>query len=131
MMNRYFLTDEQWSIIYPLLQQHLRGYVGNPESCRVFLNAVLWLLRSGSQWRSLPREYGQWNSVFKRYDRWAKVGVWDTLFKEVQRNADYQEGSIDSTVVRAHACAAGAKKAGVRQKHSDVPSAALAVKSLS
>ena len=114
-MSRYCLTEDQWDVIYPLLQAHPRVYVGNPVSCRLFLNAVLWILRSGSQWRSLPSEYGHWNSVFKRYDRWAKVGVWETLFKEVSVEADYQDGAIDSTVVRAHACAAGAKKV-VRNK---------------
>lgn len=116
-MNRYGLTDEQWTVIYPLLQQHPRVYVGNVVKCRLFLHAVLWMLRSGSQWRSLPPEYGHWNSVFKRYDRWAKVGVWETLFQEVQVDADFQDGAIDSTIVRAHACAAGAKKVVKQPKH--------------
>ena len=83
MTNRYVLTDKQWLILYDLLLQHPRVYVGNPERCRLFVHAVLWILRSGSQWRSLPREYGHWNSVFKRYNRWAAMGVWDTLFQAI------------------------------------------------
>ena len=129
-MNRYYLTDEQWSFIHSFLKTHPRVYVGNPERCRVFINGVLWILRSGSQWRSLPAEYGHWNSVFKRYDRWSRVGVWEELLSVLGAEADLQEGFIDSTVVRAHACAAGAKKVMPRQKLWVVQSAASAVKSM-
>ncbi|WP_026220901.1 IS5 family transposase [Thiofilum flexile] len=115
-MSRYVLTDEQWEVLHQVLQDHPRVYVGRPDHCRLFLNAVLWILRSGSQWRSLPPEYGHWNSVFKRYNRWAALGVWEALFQAVQVEPDLQEGCIDSTVVRAHACAAGAKKVVPRPK---------------
>lgn len=104
------MTDEQWSFIEAVLHAHPRVYVGDPSTCRQFVEAVLWILRSGSQWRSLPTQYGQWNSVFKRYSRWVEAGVWDALFAAAQVDADLQEGFIDSTIVRAHACAAGAKK---------------------
>ncbi len=74
-MHRYYLTDDQWEWGHQLLLSHPRVYVGHPERCRQFINAVLWMLRSGSQWRSLPTSYGHWNSIFKRYDRWTDVGV--------------------------------------------------------
>ncbi len=76
-MNRYYLTDDQWEWVHQFLLSHPRVYVGNPERCRQFINAVLWMLRSGSQWGGLPTSYGNWNSIFKHYDRWADVGVWD------------------------------------------------------
>lgn len=129
-MNRYYLTDEQWHLVHDFLQSHPRVYVGKPEHCRRFVNGVLWILRSGSQWRSLPVDYGHWNSVFKRYDRWVAANVWDDLFAAVSLEADLQEGFIDSTIVRAHACAAGAKKVMRPVKHSDVQKVDLVVKSM-
>ena len=109
-MNHYYLTDAQWDLIHTFLRSHPRVYVGVPDRCRRFINGVLWVLRSGSQWRSLPPDYGRWNSLFKRYDRWVLAGVWDDLFNAVSVGAGLQEGFIDSTIVRAHACASGAKK---------------------
>ncbi len=128
-MNRYHLTDSQWEVIHPFLQSHPNVYVGDETGCRLFVNGVLWILRSGSQWRSLPAEYGRWNSVFKRYDRWNTAGVWESLLTLVSEDADLQEGFIDSTIVRAHACGAGAKKVMSRPKHSDDLKADLVVKS--
>jgi transposase len=130
MMNRYYLTDDQWLFIHEFLRVHPRVYVGQPDHCRQFINSVLWMLRSGSQWRSLPPDYGHWNTVFKRYDRWVSVGVWDDLLTAVSTDADLQEGFIDSTIVRAHACAAGAKKVMPKQKHSGDQKVDLAVKSM-
>jgi transposase len=127
-MSRYYLTDDQWSLLHEFLRAHPRVYVGHPDRCRHFLNGVLWILRSGSQWRSLPPEYGQWNSVFKRYDRWVTAGIWDEMFAAVRVDADLQEGFIDSTIVRAHACAAGAKKVMPRLKPLVAPKVDLAVK---
>lgn len=129
-MNRYSLTDDQWDVVHAFLRNHPNVYVGAPEQCRLFINAILWMLRSGSQWRSLPTEYGHWNSVFKRYDRWVQIGVWDELFTLVTADADLQEGHIDSTIVRAHACAAGAKKVMPPAKHLGDPKADLVVKSM-
>jgi transposase len=129
-MSRYYLTDDQWSLLHEFLRVHPRVYVGDSERCRHFLNGVLWILRSGSQWRSLPPEYGHWNSVFKRYDRWVTAGIWDEMFAAVSLDADLQEGFIDSTIVRAHACAAGAKKVMPRLKPLVAPKVDLAVKSM-
>ncbi len=107
-MNRARLTDEQWDVIFPFLMAHSRVYVGASAACRRFLNAVLWILRSGAQWRFLPRDLGRWNSVFKRFARWCKCGVWADLHAHVASDPDLQHVFMDSTIVRAHACAAGA-----------------------
>src|SRR5512144_3358612 len=104
-MTRGVLTDEQWVTIWTFLVAHPRVYVGRPEACRLFLNAVLWVLRSGAQWRLLPTERGAWNSVFKRFARWQKRGVWADLQAHVARDPDLQQRLMDSTVVRAHPCA--------------------------
>ena len=107
-MNRATLTDEQWGVILPFLTMHSRAYVGVQESCRRFLDAVLWILRSGAQWRLLPADLGGWNSVFKRFSRWCRGGVWADLHRHVAGDPDLQHVLIDSTILRAHACAAGA-----------------------
>lgn len=125
-MNRTVLTDEQWVTIWAFLATHPRVYVGQPEACRRFLNAVLWVLRSGAQWRLLPVELGHWNSVFKRFSRWAERGVWTNLHRQVAHDPDLQEVFMDSTIVRAHACAAGQKKVPRRPKPWDAPEAASA-----
>jgi len=79
MVNRTELTDEEWQVIYSLLLLNRRGYVGSEEKSRRFLNAVLWILRGGTQWRLLPASLGHWDSVFKRFSRGCERSVWGCL----------------------------------------------------
>jgi putative transposase len=80
---------------------------------RLFVEAVLWLARTGSPWRDLPDFFGNWNSVFVRFSRWSKDGVWDRLFTTMAADPDFEYVMIDSTIVRAHQHAAG-KKGGLK-----------------
>ncbi len=75
------------------------------------MNGIFWVLRTGAPWRDLPERYGKWNSAFVRFTRWSKLGVWDAVFEilaSLGPPAD-EEHAIDSTIVRAHQHAAGAK----------------------
>ena len=103
-----FLSAEQFERVYRLLQGERKIHTKQREMIRQFLAGVCWLGRSGAQWRFLPAEYGNWNSVYKRFARWDDLGVWARLFEGVADDPDLQSVMIDATVVRAHACAAGA-----------------------
>lgn len=127
-MNRVVLTDEQWVTIWAFLVAPPRVYVGRPDPCRRFLNAVLWVLRRGAQWRLLPVDLGHWNRGFKRFSRWGEHGVWTDLHQHVAHDPDLQEVFLDSTLGRAHAGAAGQQKAPRWRKPWDVPAAVSAPK---
>jgi transposase len=108
MANRLEISAEEWAAIYPILAAHAQVRMASTEACRAFLMAVLWVLRSGAQWRLLPAEFGHWNSVFKRFSRGCQHGVWPALHTGCAPLPDLQPILIDSTVIRAHPCAAGA-----------------------
>jgi transposase len=113
-----FISAEQFDRVYGLLRQEAKIHTKEREKVRVFLEGVFWIDRSGAQWRFLPAEYGEWNSVYKRFARWDDLGVWGRLFESVADDRDLQAVLLDATVVRAHACAAGApqKTAGRRRR---------------
>ncbi|MFD2271170.1 IS5 family transposase [Undibacterium arcticum] len=112
-MARMMLRDDQWERIEGFLQ----GKVGDPgrhgADNRLFVEAVLWIARTGGPWRDLPGEFGPWNSVYVRFARWSDKDVWQNVFFAVLReDADFEEVFLDSTIVRAHQHAAGAAKKG-------------------
>jgi transposase len=116
--ERIGVSDEEWAIIGPLLPAE-RGRGCRPaRDNRRYFEGMMWIARTGSQWRHLPDEYGKWNSVFRRYRRWVETGVFDamleTLAEIVER--DPRADMIDSTIVRAHHCAVGLKRALKRPK---------------
>ncbi len=128
-----FISAEQFDRVYGLLRQERKIHTKEREAIRRFLEAVFWLDRSGAQWRFLPTEYGKWNSVYTRFARWDDLGVWARLFDQVADDPDLQAVLIDATVVRAHACAAGApqKTAGRRRRSWGARAAASAPRSTS
>lgn len=104
------LADEHWTKIRDFLAEDPAAYLGDEAQCRRFVEAVIWISRSGAQWRLLPSAYGKWNSIYKRFARWCENGVWQRMMASFADDPDMENGIIDSTIVRAHSCAAGAQK---------------------
>ena len=111
--------DDQWQRVYAFLKSLDRVYVKQELATRLFFEAVLWIARSGSPWRMMPEAVGNWNSVYQRFARWQKKGIWQALMDHFASDADLEWALIDATVVRAHACAAGAKKTRVLKPLDD------------
>jgi transposase len=109
MVKRYELSDGQWQLIADLVP----GKPGDPGRTgadnRLFVNGVLWVLRSGARWQDLPERYGKYKSVHKRFTRWAKSGVWERVFTSLTGDPDNQYLMLDTTLVRAHQQAATGK----------------------
>jgi len=104
------LSDAQWHKIKDALpgQKHHAGRTAVDN--RLFVEAVYWIGRNGGRWRALPSKYGKWYSVYKRFLRWSQKGVWQMVFNTLALTADTEWLMLDSTIIRANQCAAGAKK---------------------
>ncbi|WP_156665854.1 IS5 family transposase [Rhizobium bangladeshense] len=104
------LRDDQWERIRGFVPGGTRGKRGPRSNNRLFLDALLWMARSGGRWRDLPERLGDYRSVKRRYYRWIEMGVLDEMLAMLAREADLEWLMIDSTIVRAHQHAAGARK---------------------
>jgi transposase len=109
-LNRLILKDEQWERVASLLP----GKAGDPGRSgadnRLFLEAVLWMVRTGAPWRDLPEMFGNWNSVFRRFRRWAQTNVLEHVFHALSGDPDFEYALIDGTIIRVHQHATGAKR---------------------
>lgn len=115
------IPDAQWNAIYAFLRAHRHVHDYGEENMRRFVEGVLYITRSGGQWRLLPSDYGNWNSIYKRFARWCELGVWEALHQHCIQEPDLEAVFLDSTSVRAHPCAAGAsaQKGGNTSKRLD------------
>jgi transposase len=118
MNNRGELTDRQWEKLKAVLPPQ-KPKTGRPaQDHRRIINGILWILRTGAPWRDLPERYGPWPTVYSRFYRWRKAGIWDKIFCALQAQGaiDWEVHFVDSTIVRAHQHAAGAKRGTHPQK---------------
>jgi putative transposase len=117
-MIRHRLTNEQWERIELLTP----GKPGDPgrsgKDNRLFVDAIVWMARTGTPWRDIPPFFGKWNSVWKRFRRWAIAGVWERILAALADDPDFECIIIDGTIIRAHQHAAGGK-GGFKNRRSD------------
>ena len=122
-MDRFVLTDAQWAKMEPLCL----GKPGDPgrsgANNRLFVEAVLWIVRTGSPWRDLPASFGNWSTVYTRFRDWAAAGVFRRLFEAVSDEPDMEYAMVDATIVKVHRHGQGAK-GGPKTKRSAVRKAA-------
>ena len=110
-MSRHrLLHDDQWERIKNLLpgKAHDRGVTACDN--RQFVEAVLWIARTGSPWRDLPEIYGHWHRVYVRYSRWSCKGVWVQMMEALAADADLEHLMVDGSIVRVHQHGAAKKQ---------------------
>jgi putative transposase len=122
-LGKQELDDRVWA----LMEAHLPGKASDPgrtgQNNRLFVEAIFWLARTGAHWRALPAHFGKWNSVYVRFNRWCRDGVFESLFRAMSDDRDFEYILVDSTIVRAHQHSAGAQKGGLKLRPSVVPKA--------
>ena len=108
-MRRYEITNEQWKRIENLLPQPHIGKGRPAKDNRTMLNGMMWIARSGAQWRELPEKYGPWQTVYSKYRKWNDEGVLEKVFRALSEDSDMENLSIDSTSIRVHQSSNGGK----------------------
>ena len=128
-MHRYAISDQNYDRIAPLLPGQTGKPGRNATNNRLFIDAVLWIARTGVPWQDLPERFGKTNTVYKRFSRWGKYGVWKRIHHALQ-DPDLEWLMLDGSVIRAHQHAAGQKKVMPKRKRSDVAAVVSQAKSM-
>jgi len=125
MSRRHALTDAQWNQIQDLLP----GKAGDPGKTaadnRLFVDAILFVAKTGVPWRDLPERFGKWNSVWRRFDRWCERNVWKRLAQELGES-DLAELQLDSTSVKVHVAGVGGRRQAEEKKRMPTSAAVSA-----
>jgi len=123
MLRRYGLRDDEWQRIEGFLPGREDTVGVTAKDNRLFIEAVLYRYRAGIPWRDLPERFGDYRVIHTRHMRWSKSGVWQRVFEHLASDADNEYAMIDSTIVRAHQHAAGAKGGTNKRNASDAQKA--------
>ena len=115
------MSDEEWAFHEGFIQAIRAPNGRKPKNHRLVLDGIFWIARTGSPWRDLPDEFGKWYSVYRQFRRWTLAGLWEQILEALNESGVAPDAlqMIDSTVVRAHHQAAGAK-GGLRDRVSAV-----------
>ena len=107
--RRHDMTDRIWGLLEPHLPGRRGSWGGIAEDNRRFIDAVLWIFRTGAPWRDLPPDYGDWKNTHRRFSRWRDKGIWEGLLEKIIKEPDYEWLMIDSSHIKVHIHGAGAK----------------------
>jgi len=107
-VHRHALTEAQWARLGAFLPRQRTGPKAT-RGDRLFIEAVLFRVKTGMPWRDLPERFGPWKSVYNRFANWARKGHWAVIFRELQLEVDETGSIVDGSVVRAHQDASGGK----------------------
>lgn len=130
-MVRHRLTDEQWSLIADIFPPP-KGTGRPPTDRRVVIDAILWILRTGSQWRDLPSEFPPWKTIWDLFDKWNANGILDKVLNRLRATevdlgkVDGELWCVDGTLVRAARCTSGGGKKGIQRSPATMRLAVLA-----
>ena len=115
--RRYDIPDHVWKLLEPHLLGRKGTWEGDVRNNRRFINAVLWILRTGAPWRDLPTYYGDWKNAHRRFCRWREKGAWEILLEVLMGEAGFEWLMIDAGNTRAHAYAASARSTDQAQTY--------------
>lgn len=121
--TEFVLTDDQWAKMAPLCLGKASDPGRSGKDKRLFIEAVLWIVWTGSPWRDLPETFGNWSTVYTRFRDWVKADVWKRLFDAVSDTPDMEYAMVDATIVKVHRHGQGAK-GGLRARPSASPEGA-------
>ena len=103
---RFDLSDDEWALLEPLMPKSRKS--ARADDCRI-MNAIFYVLRTGMPWRDLPERYGPYTTAYNRFNRWSRRGIWKRVFDQLASKSRDSLYLIDSTIVKAHRAASGAK----------------------
>ena len=126
------MSDEEWAFFEGFILAVRAPNGRKPTNHRLVLDGIFWIARTGAPWRDLPGEFGKWSSVYRQFRRWTLSGLWEDIMEALNQSGAVPSTlqMIDSTVIRAHHQAAGAK-GGLRDRVSAVLEVALRPRSTS
>jgi transposase len=108
-LRRHDISDRTWALLEPHLPGKQGSWGGLARDNRLFINAVFWILRTGSPWPDLPAEYGDWKNTHRRFSRWRDKRIWEGLLERLITDVDYEWLMIDASHIKVHPHGTGAK----------------------
>lgn len=116
-LARNLISDDEWAFFEGFIRAVRHPNGRKPTDHRLVLDGIFWIARTGAPWRDLPEEFGKWSSVYRQFRRWTLAGLWEEVLDALNHAgiAPDKLQMVDSTVIRAHHHAAGAK-GGLRRR---------------
>jgi transposase len=124
---RFDLSDDEWAVLEPLMPKSRKSRKSRKSARaddRKIMNAIFYVLRTGMPWRDLPERYGPYTTAYNRFNRWSRRGIWKRIFDTLASKSRDSLYLIDSTIVKAHRAASGAKGGSKNRQSASVAAVA-------